>query len=1262
MEQTNHTSDWEVSDDLWRKLQPLLPMRSLRPHGGRPPADDRQMLGAVLHILRIGAPWSSVPRDLGASSTVYGRFRSWELDGFFQRIWESGLHAHPELAELNWQNMGTSGYMTHERVETSSGTRATRAPRSHAPAASVTQRASSPQITSHQSALGCAVAEKTVARKLETPRLPKLHLVRDHLIAKIEQCLGTEHPSSQVLLVSAPAGYGKTTLLAQWAERTAAPVAWYHLDSGDNDPAMFLRGIVAAVRTQHPRSLWNVQSFLDNLSQGTMPAGDISRASSLLIADLARHITRPMILILTGAGGLEKTSPTLDVLDQILARPSDNLRVALEFREVPAASFALLVTHHRVQGIGRLDLRFSDEESDQLLDLLAAPTDSAYRTQVKDLCTGWITGILLSTRRLWPEQLIPPGEEIDREAVFHYLAAQVIDNLPPLLRDFAAEAAVLNFMTPALCAKLLHLPIPVARERLGSLDRHTGFVTHSSGGESQEVTYRFQPLLRGALLDRLDASGKDLGSNSRRTLHLRAGALLADEGDMEEAIWHYTQGEAYDEIADLIIQSRDTLLQTGQGRRLLCWLDLLPSSVRDQHPDLYILLAELWRKTGQQQQSLAAASRACALFESPARPAELRMAAEAFVARARINYTVGLYQQARDDCHRALSILAEADPAEPGRDALYGEVYDSLATATAHLEGTAAAEPILRECERHYLRSGNLRKLGRHQYRRSNLYIQQGDMARAEQAATTALLAAQATRNVVSAICSHLNLGAVKMRTRRLHDAQIDFETALVQAQAAHYPTGVGYALGNLADLALCMGDYEQAIDLYERVLQQVSIHQIGHLRACAFSGLGYALSLSGRSSEAVIRLTAAVDDRRGQASSLTLDEIILDLAMGFAYCSDGMYPLAEATLSQTAQLAECRGFLRQTAEAFLFLTSAALSQHEPEAAGIHLQRMLEVAAQTPDPTCITFELLYVPQVWTLLEQSDNPIASALVGALGQMRAGIRESRSAASHSVGTVSSHDSSHDSSHEMLVEVVPPTLEVSPASQDGPRLPVRVYMLGDARVLVGTRYVETWRKPAARDLLLFLLHQQKPVTRDNIIAALWPDEDPAQATKWLWSAAHHLRRVLGGDALTRDSRGHFSLGIDCWVDVEQFTLLVGQGRAHLKQGRLRAAARAFEQALTYWNGPYLADISLELARGPASCNRRGRAYLSDAIGIDGVSARRAGKSGSTFSACAGVGSALRTGASRSHALLRGHWRDCPGHPAVRSLRTYSSRGTRS
>jgi transposase len=110
--QSRRTRPWEVSDDLWKRVEPLIPERVSHAKGGRPPEDDRKMFTAIVYVLRTGMQWNALPRERGASTTVSTRFRLWEKQGLFMRLWQNGLQEYDELIGLDWEWQSLDDVMT----------------------------------------------------------------------------------------------------------------------------------------------------------------------------------------------------------------------------------------------------------------------------------------------------------------------------------------------------------------------------------------------------------------------------------------------------------------------------------------------------------------------------------------------------------------------------------------------------------------------------------------------------------------------------------------------------------------------------------------------------------------------------------------------------------------------------------------------------------------------------------------------------------------------------------------------------------------------------------------------------------------------------------------------------------------------------------------------------------------------------------------------------------------------------------------------
>ena len=106
------TRPWEVSDEMWEKVKPLIPAAPSHAKGGRPRMDDRQAFEAMVYVLRTGIQWNALPRELGASSTVHDRFQDWEARGLFKALWQAGLQAYDEFEGIEWEWQSVDGAMT----------------------------------------------------------------------------------------------------------------------------------------------------------------------------------------------------------------------------------------------------------------------------------------------------------------------------------------------------------------------------------------------------------------------------------------------------------------------------------------------------------------------------------------------------------------------------------------------------------------------------------------------------------------------------------------------------------------------------------------------------------------------------------------------------------------------------------------------------------------------------------------------------------------------------------------------------------------------------------------------------------------------------------------------------------------------------------------------------------------------------------------------------------------------------------------------
>lgn len=962
--------------------------------------------------------------------------------------------------------------------------------------------------------------------QFEAPRLPDRLLVRERLLAHMDRALGKHCSTGDVFLVSAPAGYGKTTTIAQWAGRAGMPVVWYHLGAGDSDPVTFLGGVVHALRGHSARATWEVERMLRRVRGGTLSPLDARRATDLLIADIARVIRRPVTLVLTNTSDLNARGGAHDVLNGLLVRPPDHLRLVLETREAPRVNIWPVVAQLRLDGLGAEELRVRDDELAALLDLLDISLDAEQRETVRALCDGWITGILLSTGALLPECMAQYASlDVRRGAVFDYLASEVIASLPASTSEFATQAAVLSYMTPALCAELLDRDD--AREQLGALEKRTGFVTRV-GLRPQVAVYRFQPLLRQALLERLE-SDED-GPARCHALRVRAASVLEERGDYDDAIEQYMEAADYEHGVALIESRRGALLRAGRGDTLARWLDRLPADVRESHPHLLVLLAEIHHQAGRYAEAQETAERACRVC-LPLVGHEPVLAAQALLMRATARWAQGHYADARSDCEEAMQC------APRDADEVHIEARFLLTVIVNALDGAEVAEACLQGVAERAERRRDLWAVARLHYLHSKLCIDRGRYSEAESESEAALLAAQEAGDDVDAINSRLNLGTIKHLTDRPISAREDFEAAHTQAEMCSYALGRAYAQANLGDLALAQGEYAVAITAFERALALANTVSEMHLRACVHAGLICALALGGQPQRAIAMLGPLLNQYRGDAC---LSEwVVLAVPGALAFHRAGEHARAEELLAAASICAQAHGMYASYAHAQLYLAAVRLAcEAVPD--GLELLRTaLDAAARADGASVLQTQVRQLPELWPYIEQIDHPLARALSAKLCAKPSGADEAPAVV---------------------------TRQATPA--------LRVFALGDSRVFVNTERVMHWRLADARELFYFLLEQQEPVHKETIVAALWPDKSMADSDAYLRQVRFQLNKALGVTCVEKQD-GRWGVTMDCWVDTREFERLVDEGMHLASQGNLSAAAVMLRQALTYWSGPYLSDM---------------------------------------------------------------------------------------
>lgn len=441
--------------------------------------------------------------------------------------------------------------------------------------------------------------EPLLLPKLQLPRYQPSLLQRDHLLTLLNQ--GLEY---KVTLISAAAGYGKTTLVSQWlttrSQRPDSPHAAYiTFDEGDNDPVRFWRYLIAACQQLQPDL---GKGALDLLHAHLLPSFKPLDAMLIALLNDVSHLKHPGMLILDNLHVI--TSPQIAAtLSFFLEHLPASLHLVLLVRGDPPFSLARLHARNEMLDISPLLMRFSLEETSAFLAQELSFTLSPRTVhQIHERLEGWPVGLRFLVEMLrWAthEQEIEPilsafsgGMEhsLSRQAlnIRDYFLHEIFHTLPEEMQTFLLHTCMLPRLTASLC------------DALTERDDSARLLTMLRKGDcflmplNWEGTWaRYYPLFAEAMQQE---ARRRLGEERIRALALRASAWYEAHGLLPEAIETSFTAAAYHRATRLIALSLEQYQQinepgTTEWYRLKRWLERLPEADLEHHPDLCLYAA-----------------------------------------------------------------------------------------------------------------------------------------------------------------------------------------------------------------------------------------------------------------------------------------------------------------------------------------------------------------------------------------------------------------------------------------------------------------------------------------------------------------------------------------------------------------------------------------------------------------------------------------------------------------------------------------------
>jgi LuxR family maltose regulon positive regulatory protein len=395
--------------------------------------------------------------------------------------------------------------------------------------------------------------------KLSVPRLRSSTIERTTLLARLASHRGP-------VLVVAPPGFGKSTLLGQWHEAAELPLAWVSLDAADNDPVLLWNYVVAALQAIEPAV---------PLTPPAGPLGEQDFVQAIvprLLNELA-SLESDVVLVLDDYHAITSSACHRSV-ELFLTREPTNVRIVVSSRVDPPFPLGTLRARGELLELREADLVFSPHETKRFLnDALGLGLSPRAAATLHEHAEGWPAALYLAYLSLRDErdrERAVAGFGGSTRPVSDYLTEVALDALAPAVRDFLVETSILDRMCGPLCdattgrsgsADLL-VELEHANLFLTALDDHREW-------------YRYHHLFADLLRAELHGRSTDL----RVELHRNAFAWLADAGHVGEAIRHAVQAGEVDAAARLVAESYLSTIEWGGYATVAAWLQAFPRRV-----------------------------------------------------------------------------------------------------------------------------------------------------------------------------------------------------------------------------------------------------------------------------------------------------------------------------------------------------------------------------------------------------------------------------------------------------------------------------------------------------------------------------------------------------------------------------------------------------------------------------------------------------------------------------------------------------------
>ncbi len=970
--------------------------------------------------------------------------------------------------------------------------------------------------------------------KVILPRRRADLLTRQRLISYLDDL-----SENRLVIVAAPAGYGKTSLLVDFAHQNPMPVCWLSLDAMDAEPQRFVAAFIAALQSVFPQFGRNSIPALNGMPQERL---NLETLVSLIVNDIYETIDEHFILVIDDYHLVENVQEINYFINRFLLLADENCHVFISSRRLlPLADMPLLVARSMVGGIGFEELAFQPEEIRNLyLQNFGITLSEQQVEDLSRLTEGWITGLILSTQ-VENGQLSTrfQAKKVSGVSIYDYLAQQVLEQQRDELKKFLYRTSLFEEFDTRICEEVLGKGLNLHADWQSLMDevqRNNLFVLPVI--EEDRIWLRYHHLFRDFLQNRLL---KENPEEAQRILD-RLSGYYQEVGEWERAYHIYERLGDKEAKARLIERAGAIMVSRGRILTLQSWLEDLPSLYIERSPLLLSLQGVVRVMLGDVRSGIESFNLSLGLCKED----EPALYGHTLIRRSGAYRMQGDYIHALEDAEKALDVLTQI----PGERQLFATALHAKGTVLHYLGKINESLTWLIRARDIFFDLGDEESAAKVAMEIAMVYRYLGNLEHAEKIYKDALFYYQSSGNIIWQANLLNNLGVLHSLAGLYESALEELEKAIQYARLGGYSRLEAYALTSLGDLFKDVGALREAEQAYQKatpLTQQIEDQFLRFYLTLAKSDL---LLIREQIQEAENGLIAAWQSA-ADAGSLYEEALC-------KWISGKIAILKEDWDTARRNLEEAENYF-------------SLERHHVEAIRCRMLLLAVYARLRNESELRKYLELLLPvaqdvKFHHLIGSSGEPL-----GRIFQDEVGLSEDiRVLSAPFLKVIRQHNRHLPNARKQLRQ----------KSQEVPVSPpeLTILTLGRIQISLGDHIITgmEWRSQTARDLMLLLMLHPEGLTKEQVGLIFWPDISAGELKIRFKNTIYRLRHAAGKDVVVfEDDIYYFNRAMDYEADFETFNREIQlAGLARKPEQEIQHYRRAVE----LYKGEFLPEITEE------------------------------------------------------------------------------------